>query len=67
MTKRPLVISAPERRTLDLFFHADRLAKLHARYDIREVAADPMTTLPESVLADARYVIGRPPINDATL
>lgn len=67
MTKRPLVVSAPEPRTLDLFFQADRLAELRARYDIREVAADPMTTLPESVLADARCVIGRSPINDVTL
>lgn len=49
MTKRPLVVSAPERSTLDLFFHADRLAELRARYDIRKVAADPMATLPESV------------------
>lgn len=67
MTENPIVISAPEPRTLDLIFRSDRLAELHARYDIHEVPNNALATLPDQVLAGARYVIGQPPIDEATL
>ncbi len=67
MTDRPLVISAPEPRTLDLIFRPERLAELHAAYDIREVETHALHALPDAVLAAARYVIGQPPIDAATL
>ncbi|GGH38186.1 Phosphoglycerate dehydrogenase [Cribrihabitans marinus] len=67
MTDRPLVISAPEPRTLDLIFRPERLAELRARYDIHEIETDALATLPDPVLGKARYVIGQPPIDEATL
>jgi phosphoglycerate dehydrogenase-like enzyme len=67
MTDLPIVISAPEPRTLELIFRPDRLAELHARYDIREAETGALAALPDTVLAGARYIIGQPPINEATL
>lgn len=67
MTDRPIVISAPDPRTLDLIFRPDRLAELHANYNVHEVETDGLATLPKAVLAEARYVIGQPPIDEATL
>ena len=67
MTDLPLVISAPEPRTLDLIFRPDRLDELRGRYDVREVETDGLADLPDEVLAEARYVIGQPPIDEATL
>jgi phosphoglycerate dehydrogenase-like enzyme len=62
---RPLVVAAPEPRTLELIFTPAALSALHARYDVHEVAADALETLPEAVLAQARYIIGQPPLSDA--
>jgi phosphoglycerate dehydrogenase-like enzyme len=67
MTDKPIVISAPEPRTLELIFRPDRLTELHARYDIHEVPNHALATLPDRVLAGARYVIGQPPIDEETL
>jgi phosphoglycerate dehydrogenase-like enzyme len=67
MTVRPLVISAPAPRTLDLIFTRDALAVLHERYDVREAAEDALDRLPEEVLAEARYILGQPPIDEALL
>lgn len=67
MTEKPLVISAPDPRTLDLIFRPEKLVDLHERYDIHEVETDALADLPDSILASARYVIGQPPIDEATL
>jgi len=63
MTGRPVVIAAPEPRTLDLIFRPERLAELRASYDVHEVEADRLGAVPDAVLRDARYVIGQPPID----
>ncbi len=64
---RPLVISAPEPRTLDLIFSESKLAELRARYEIFETDADSVAGLDDALLARARYVLGQPPIPSATL
>lgn len=64
---KPLVISAPEPRTLDLIFTPDRLADLHARYEVIETSADAVVMLDDAMLARARYVLGQPPISSQTL
>jgi len=64
---KPLVISAPEPRTLDLIFTPEARAELHARYEIVETTAAAVADLPAGVLARARYVLGQPPIPAATL
>ena len=64
---RPLVISVPEPRSLDLIFTPDARTRLHERYDIVETTAPELATLPAEVLGTARYVVGQPPISPATL
>ncbi len=64
---RPLVICAPEPRSLDLIFTPDKLAELHARYDLLEVAPDVVASLEDADLSRARYVLGQPPIPSKTL
>lgn len=64
---KPLVISAPEPRTLDLVFTPEALARLRAGYRIVETTDAAFATLPDAVLAEARYIIGQPPISAGTL
>jgi phosphoglycerate dehydrogenase-like enzyme len=64
---KPVVISAPAPRTLDLIFTPQAQADLRARYDVHEAAEDALHRLPPEVLAKARYVIGQPPIDEALL
>ncbi|MES0131869.1 hydroxyacid dehydrogenase [Mesorhizobium sp. M0029] len=63
----PLVISAPEPRTLDLIFTPPQLARLKAHYRVVETTAEGVANLPADVLAEARYIIGQPPISPETL
>ncbi len=64
---KPLVISAPEPRTLELIFTPDRLAALHERYRIVETTAAEVPALPAKVLGEARYIIGQPALSPETL
>ncbi|CAH2397541.1 hydroxyacid dehydrogenase [Mesorhizobium ventifaucium] len=63
----PLVISAPEPRTLDLIFTPEALARFRARYRIVETSPEGVVGLPHDVLAEARYIVGQPPIAPETL
>ena len=63
----PLVISAPEPRTLDLIFTPPQLARLRKNYRVVETTPEGMAGLPNEVLAEARYVVGQPPISPETL
>jgi phosphoglycerate dehydrogenase-like enzyme len=64
---RPLILSCPLPRTLPLIFAPDRLADLRARYRIIETTDADLPALPDAVLAEARYIIGQPPLDLATL
>jgi phosphoglycerate dehydrogenase-like enzyme len=64
---KPLVISVPEPRTLDLIFTPDALARLRSKYEIVETTSEGLPELPPNVLAAARYIIGQPPIAAETL
>ncbi len=64
---KPLVISAPDPRTLELIFTGSALAALRARYEIVEIEADELAGLSPETLARARYIIGQPPVSEATL
>ncbi|GLQ78979.1 2-hydroxyacid dehydrogenase [Mesorhizobium huakuii] len=63
----PLVISAPEPRSLELIFTPPQLARFRAKYRIVETTADGVAKLPADVLAQARYIVGQPPISSETL
>ena len=69
MTERakPLVISAPDPRTLELIFTDAARAELERRYEILEIETDQLAGLPADVLSKARYIIGQPPISETTL
>ena len=64
---RPLVISAPEPRTLDLIFTEEALSRLHRTYRVVEVDAGAVASLGDEVLSAVRYVIGQPPLSAETL
>lgn len=66
-TNRPLAISAPAPRTLDLIFTDDALKQLHARYRIVEVDPEDIAGLGDEVLSQARYIIGQPPLDHDTM
>lgn len=64
---RPLILSCPLPRSLDLIFTPARLADLRARYRIVETTDEDLPGLPDAVLAEARHIIGQPPLSEATL
>ncbi|WP_432346846.1 hydroxyacid dehydrogenase [Shinella yambaruensis] len=59
----PLVISAPEPRTLDLIFTTAAEAELRRTYRIVEADPEDIAGLGDAVLAEARYIIGQPPLS----
>jgi phosphoglycerate dehydrogenase-like enzyme len=63
----PLVICAPEPRTLDLIFSAQALAELRSKYRIVEADAQDIGRLGDEILGSARYIIGQPPLSKSTL
>lgn len=66
-TERPLVISAPEPRTLDLIFSDTARDELNAKYEIVEADPENIAGLGDDILGKARYVIGQPPLSAETL
>lgn len=60
---RPLVICAPEPRELDVIFTPEALETLRERYRLHETDAASVAGLPREVLAEARYILGQPPLN----
>ncbi len=66
-TDRPLVISAPAPRTLDLIFTPDALERLHRRYRVIEADPENIAGLGSAVLSEVRYIVGQPPLSAETL
>ncbi len=67
-TEKPLVIiTAPSPRTLDLIFTDAARQTLEARYELVDADPDRVSQLPDAVLARARFILGQPPIDEATL
>jgi len=64
---KPLIISAPEPRSIEIIFTDAAKARLYERYDLIEVETDGLAALPGNVLANASYVLGQPPIDAALL
>lgn len=60
---KPLVLCAPEPRELDVIFTPPALARLRERYRLHEVAAEAVAGLPRELLAEARYILGQPPLD----
>lgn len=65
--QKPLIISCPEPRTLELIFTPQLLATLRDSYRIVETTDEAFASLPDEVLTEARYIVGQPPISPDTL
>ena len=63
----PLVLSAPEPRTLDLIFTPAAEAELRRSYRIVEADPEDIAGLGDTVLGAARYILGQPPLSAETL
>lgn len=66
-TAKPLILSCPLPRSLPLIFTQDRLEELHQRFRILETTDEALASLPDATLAEARYIIGQPPLSEETL
>ena len=64
---RPLILCAPEPRSLPLIFSPENLAYLRARYRLHECPQTEIALQPPEILAEVRYIIGQPPLDAATL
>jgi phosphoglycerate dehydrogenase-like enzyme len=64
---KPLVICAPQPRSIELIFTPDAEALLRERYELVETDDEGLAFLPNEVLAKARYVLGQPPLSSQTL
>lgn len=65
--EKPLVISCPAPRSLELIFSPENLQKLKSRYRIIETTDDELSGLSDDALGNARYIIGQPPLTPETL
>ena len=66
-TAKPLVISAPHPRTIDLIFSDSHREILFDKYEVIEVEADDVNVLSDGILSRVRYIIGQPPLSLKTL
>ena len=64
---KPLIISAPHPRSIDLIFTPEARAALLARYRVLEIEPTALDAVPGESLAEARYILGQPPISPAVL
>lgn len=64
---KPVILSSPAPRSLELIFTPDKLALLNAKYDVVETTDEALAHLPVEQLNAARYIIGQPPMSDDTL
>ncbi|WP_127752473.1 hydroxyacid dehydrogenase [Devosia sp. 1566] len=64
---KPLIISAPHPRSIDLIFTPEARAALLARYRVLEIEPTALDAVPGESLAAARYILGQPPISPAVL
>lgn len=64
---KPVVLSAPDPRSIEIIFTDTARAALFDRYEVIEASPDEVRTLPGAVLARVDYVLGQPPIPPETL
>lgn len=64
---KPIVLSAPAPRSLDLIFTPKKRHLLHDRYDVIETTDEDIAKLPDNILRTASYILGQPPLSEQTL
>ncbi len=60
---KPLILSAPHPRSIELIFDGARRRDLFDRYEVIETDAEGLAGLDDAVLGRARYILGQPPIS----
>lgn len=65
--EKPLVLSSPAPRTLDLILSPSALGVLHEKYEIIEVEPTGIAALDDNTLAQVRFIVGQPPLSQVTL
>ena len=63
--QRPLIISVPEPRSLELIFTAQDEAQLRRDYSVVEGEGPAVSKVVEANIADATFIIGQPPLPKA--
>lgn len=66
-TGKPLVITAPFPRSLDLIFTPEARAVLEAKYQLVDADPDSIAGLDDHILGAARFILGQPPLSHETL
>lgn len=64
---KPIILSSPAPRSLELIFTPEKLALLRSKYEVVETTDEALATLPPDQLSEARYILGQPPLSDETL
>jgi phosphoglycerate dehydrogenase-like enzyme len=64
---RPLVLTCPLPRSLELIFTPGKLNSLREAFRIFETSDEALATLSDEVLAEVKYIIGQPPLSSETL
>lgn len=64
---KPIIIAAPEPRSLELIFSSSQLQLLNDIYEVIEINADNIDSLSPEILRSARYIIGQPPLSEELL
>ena len=64
---KPVILCAPEPRSLGLIFKPKTLMYLRATYHLIEVEPGDIAGLSADILAQVSYIIGQPPLSRATL
>ena len=67
MSDKPLILSAPHPRSIDMIFTDQAKKDLFDRYDIVEAEPDDVASMSGDVLSKVRYVLGQPAIPSETL
>ena len=64
---KSLVLSCPLPRSLELIFTPEKEAQLRRDFEIVDTSDEALGSLPNEVLARAKYIIGQPPLSLETL
>ncbi len=64
---KPLVLSAPHPRSIDLIFDDDHERRLFDRYEVLETEPDRIGDLDDATLGRVRYILGQPAIPEDLL
>ena len=64
---KPLIIAAPEPRSIPLILSPENEQRLRQNYEILEVPEESVDTLDRATLGRARYILGQPPLSLETV